>query len=99
MINFKECRRRQNRGLPTTTGTPDILLVMDAGYVDASPGPPWVPQHPRRSPHPPARVPKPSRPGPGRPAGSKNRKPAPRHGVGKTVKREPTLQAHLATRG
>ncbi|MFJ1709836.1 NF041680 family putative transposase [Kitasatospora sp. NPDC088346] len=47
----------------------------------------------------PARVPKPSRPGPGRPPGSKNRKPAPRHDVGKTVKREPTLQAHLAARG
>ncbi|MDH6130446.1 hypothetical protein P3T39_007442, partial [Kitasatospora sp. GP82] len=26
-------------------------------------------------------------------------KPAPRHDVGKTVKREPTLQAHLAARG
>ncbi|KQV15980.1 hypothetical protein ASC99_29010 [Kitasatospora sp. Root107] len=46
----------------------------------------------------PARVPKPSRPGPGRPAGSKNRRPAPHHDVGKTVKREPTLQAHLAAR-
>ncbi|MFI9333101.1 NF041680 family putative transposase [Kitasatospora sp. NPDC052868] len=47
----------------------------------------------------PAGVPKPSRPGPGRPPGSKNRKLAPRHDVGKTVKREPTLQAHLAARG
>jgi hypothetical protein len=36
----------------------------------------------------PASAPKPSRPGPGRPAGSKNRRPATRHDVGKTVKRE-----------
>lgn len=39
----------------------------------------------------PARVPKPSRPGPGRPPGSKNRHPATRHNVGKTVKRPSTL--------
>ena len=36
----------------------------------------------------PASAPKPSRPGPGRPAGSKNKRPATRHDVGKTVKRE-----------
>jgi hypothetical protein len=36
----------------------------------------------------PASAPKPSRPGPGRPAGSKNHRPATRHDVGKTVKRE-----------
>jgi hypothetical protein len=36
----------------------------------------------------PASAPKPSRPGPGRPAGSKNQRPATRHDVGKTVKRE-----------
>lgn len=35
----------------------------------------------------PAEAPKPSRPGPGRPAGSKNRRSAARHDVGKTVKR------------
>jgi hypothetical protein len=35
----------------------------------------------------PASAPKPSRPGPGRPAGSKNQRPAARHDVGKTVKR------------
>jgi DDE superfamily endonuclease len=35
----------------------------------------------------PASAPKPSRPGPGRPAGSKNQRPATRHDVGKTVKR------------
>jgi hypothetical protein len=38
----------------------------------------------------PASAPKPSRPGPGRPAGSKNRRPATRHDVGKTVKRTDT---------
>lgn len=42
----------------------------------------------------PASAPKPSRPGPGRPLGSKNHRPAPRHDVGKTVKRELTIQAH-----
>ena len=34
----------------------------------------------------PASAPKPSKPGPGRQAGSKNRRPATRHDVGKTVK-------------
>ena len=38
----------------------------------------------------PASAPKPSRPGPGRPAGSKNRQPAIRHDVGKSVKRTET---------
>ncbi|TJZ96832.1 NF041680 family putative transposase [Actinacidiphila oryziradicis] len=47
----------------------------------------------------PASVPKPSRPGPGRPPGSKNRHVAPRHDVGKTVKRELTLEAHHAAAG
>jgi hypothetical protein len=41
----------------------------------------------------PAAAPKPGKPGPGRPPGSKNRRPAPRHDVGKTTKREPTLKA------
>jgi hypothetical protein len=36
----------------------------------------------------PASAPKPGKPGPGRPAGSKNRRPATRHDVGKTVKRD-----------
>ena len=35
-----------------------------------------------------ASAPKPGKPGPGRPPGSKNRHPATRHDVGKTVKRE-----------
>ncbi|WP_406341209.1 NF041680 family putative transposase [Streptomyces sp. NBC_00648] len=39
----------------------------------------------------PARVPKPSRPGPGRPLGSKNWHPATHHDVGKTIKRPSTL--------
>jgi hypothetical protein len=43
----------------------------------------------------PAAVPKPPNPGPGRPRGSKNRRPATHHDVGKTVKRELTLEAHL----
>jgi hypothetical protein len=38
----------------------------------------------------PASAPKPARPGPGRPAGSKNRRPATRCDVGKTVKRSDT---------
>jgi hypothetical protein len=37
--------------------------------------------------HNPARAPKPSTPGPGRPVGSKNRRPATRYDVGKTTKR------------
>ena len=36
----------------------------------------------------PASAPKPGKPGPGRPPGSKNRRPAIRHDVGKTVKRD-----------
>ena len=39
----------------------------------------------------PAGVPKPGKPGPGRPPGSKNRRPAPRHHVGKTTRRERSL--------
>jgi hypothetical protein len=39
----------------------------------------------------PAGAPKPGKPGPGRPPGSRNRHPAPRHDVGKTTRREPTL--------
>src|SRR5215207_9844393 len=42
----------------------------------------------------PARAPKPTRPGPGRPLGSHNRQPAPRYDVGKTVKRDTTSTAH-----
>ena len=41
----------------------------------------------------PAGAPKPGKPGPGRPPGSKNRRPAPRYDVGKTTKRELTLKA------
>jgi hypothetical protein len=47
----------------------------------------------------PARAPKPSTPGPGRPPGSKNRRPAPRHDVGKTIKRDLTLEAHRHRKG
>jgi len=41
----------------------------------------------------PARAPKPSRPGPGRPPGSRNQHPATSHDVGKTVKRDKTITA------
>jgi hypothetical protein len=44
-----------------------------------------------------ASVPKPGKPGPGRPPGSKNRRPAPRYDVGKTTKRELTLKARRQT--
>ncbi|GGY96741.1 NF041680 family putative transposase [Streptomyces avidinii] len=39
----------------------------------------------------PARAPKPSRPGPGRPLGSKNQRPATRYDVGKTVRRPESI--------
>nr|AGS49708.1 FIG00663192: hypothetical protein [uncultured bacterium esnapd14] len=41
----------------------------------------------------PASAPKPGRPGPGRPPGTKNQQPATRYDVGKTVKRPKTLTA------
>jgi DDE superfamily endonuclease len=41
----------------------------------------------------PASAPKPGKPGPGRPPGSKNRRPTPRYDVGKTTRRELTLKA------
>jgi DDE superfamily endonuclease len=43
----------------------------------------------------PASAPKPTKPGPGRPPGSKNKRAAPVHDVGKTIKREKTLTARL----
>src|SRR3954452_1458006 len=42
----------------------------------------------------PAHAPKPSRPGPGRPQGSKNATPATHHDVGKTSTRDRTMTAH-----
>jgi hypothetical protein len=47
----------------------------------------------------PASAPKPGKPGPGRPPGSKNRRPATRHDVGKTTKRQPTLKARRERTG
>ena len=41
----------------------------------------------------PAGAPKPARPGPGRPPGSRNRRRAPRHDVGKTAKRDLSITA------
>jgi DDE superfamily endonuclease len=47
----------------------------------------------------PAGAPKPGKPGPGRPPGSKNRHPAHRYDVGKTTKRELTLKARRERAG
>ncbi|MFE9883326.1 zeta toxin family protein [Streptomyces sp. NPDC005784] len=47
----------------------------------------------------PAAAPKPSRPGLGRPAGSKNKHRAKCHDVGKTVKRAESIKEHQARRG
>jgi len=47
----------------------------------------------------PASAPKPGKPGPGRPPGSKNRRPAPSYDVGKTTKRELTLKARQKKAG
>jgi hypothetical protein len=46
-----------------------------------------------------ASAPKPGKPGPGRPPGSKNRHPATRHDVGKTVKRDETNRKALRQKG
>jgi hypothetical protein len=42
----------------------------------------------------PTSAPKPATPGPGRPPGHPNRKPATRHNVGKTIKRDLSITAH-----
>jgi hypothetical protein len=47
----------------------------------------------------PAGAPKPGKPGPGRPPGSQNRRPATRHDVGKTTKRDLTLKARRERTG
>ena len=47
----------------------------------------------------PAAAPKPSRPGPGRPPGSKNKHRAEQHDVGKTVKRAESIKEHQASKG
>jgi hypothetical protein len=47
----------------------------------------------------PAGAPKPGKPGPGRPPGTPNRRPAPRHDVGKTVKRDPSITARKQRAG
>ncbi|WP_246063966.1 hypothetical protein [Blastococcus colisei] len=47
----------------------------------------------------PASAPKPSRPGPGRPPGVKNRRQATRHDVGKTVRRDTTSPGDHQIRG
>lgn len=47
----------------------------------------------------PAGAPKPGKPGPGRPPGSTNRRPAPRHDVGKTIKRDLSITARKQRKG
>jgi hypothetical protein len=47
----------------------------------------------------PASAPKPGKPGPGRPPGSKNRHPAERHDVGKTTRKKPALTARQERAG
>jgi DDE superfamily endonuclease len=47
----------------------------------------------------PAGAPKPGKPGPGRPPGSKNRRPAPSYDVGKTIKRQLTLKTRREQEG
>jgi DDE superfamily endonuclease len=47
----------------------------------------------------PTAAPKPTRPGPGRPPGSRNQRSATRHDVGKTVKRDLTVTAHKQRKG
>jgi hypothetical protein len=47
----------------------------------------------------PARAPKPAKPGPGRPLGSRNRRPATHYDVGKTVKRDLTITEHRNRKG
>jgi DDE superfamily endonuclease len=47
----------------------------------------------------PASAPKPGKPGPGRPPGSRNRHPATRHDVGKTVKRDETKKKTRRQKG
>jgi hypothetical protein len=46
-----------------------------------------------------ASAPKPGQPGPGRPPASRNRRPAPRHDVGKKTKRDATLKARRERAG
>jgi hypothetical protein len=47
----------------------------------------------------PAAAPKPTRPGPGRPPGSKNKQRAKHHDVGKTIKRAESIKEHQTQRG
>ncbi|HLL65694.1 MAG TPA: NF041680 family putative transposase [Micromonosporaceae bacterium] len=47
----------------------------------------------------PASAPKPTTAGPGRPPGSRNRRPAPRHDVGKTIKRDLSITARKQRKG
>jgi hypothetical protein len=59
----------------------------------------WTARNIRAKTTQPAGAPKPGKPGPGRPPGSKNRRPAPRHDVGKTTKRELTIKTRRERTG
>ena len=68
-------------------GPAALAAALPARPADPRPGPPRVPPHPPGTPRSGQRAE--TRPtGPGRPPGSTNRRPATRHDVGKTVKRE-----------
>ena len=77
---------------------PALGTARPARAADPGPGPPRVSEHPRDGLPCPAGAPKPGKPGPGRPPGSKNRHPAPRHDVGKTTRRERIAQGTARTR-
>ena len=61
---------------------PAVAAARPARPVHPRPGPPRIPEHPRHAAQPTA-APKPGKPGPGRPPGSRNRHPATHHDVGK----------------
>ncbi len=66
--------------------------------ADPGPGPPRVSEHPRDHALP-GRCTKTRQARPRTPAGSKNRRPAPRYDVGKTTKRKSTLKARRERAG
>ncbi|TQE18363.1 hypothetical protein SipoB123_33895 [Streptomyces ipomoeae] len=73
----------------TSCSAPQPKLALDLRQAEVA----------RQPPARPAAAPKLSRPGPGRPAGSKNRHRARHHDVGKTAKRAETIKGHRVQRG
>jgi hypothetical protein len=93
------------RAHPTTPGptlgrgpTPPLGTTGPTRTTHPSPRPPRF-RNIRPTTALPAAAPKPTKSGPGRPPGSRNRRPAPRHDVGKTVKRDLTITAHKSAEG